>query len=62
MTMGDRIKRVSGQDTRDIKGASTTMINDPEDAADGTADDDRGVDRRPQRLIEDAALIDAPGS
>jgi hypothetical protein len=61
MTMGDRIKRVSGQGTRDIKGASTTMINDPEDAAGGSADD-RTADRRPQRLIEDAALIDAPGS
>jgi len=61
MTMGDRIKPTRGRDTGGIKGASTAAVSDPEDAG-GNSAHDRTADRRPQRLIEDAALTDAPGS
>jgi hypothetical protein len=61
MTMGDRIKPTRGQDTGEITGAPTVGLNDPEEAR-GSSAHDRTADRRPQRLIEDAALTDAPGS
>ena len=61
MTMGDRIKPTRGRDTGEITGPPTTGLNDPEEARGGSAHD-RTADRRAQRLIDDAALTDAPGS
>ena len=61
MTMGDRIKPTRGRDTGEITGPPTTGLNDPEEAR-GSSAHDRTADRRPQRLIEDAAFTDAPGN
>jgi hypothetical protein len=60
MTMGDRIKPTRGQDTGEITGVPTARLDHPEEAHSSAYD--RTADRRPQRLIEDAARTDAPGS